>query len=433
MASPGFRARLEASDESGLHLARGVNELSRIDAGLVFSTFLWLGRGKTLHIVRLLFYRPLGKHAHALIWAAIAFAVAGCGYREPMPPARADAAKAEREAQAFVEALKPRRSGKPVIAVVALNESTEITDFLLTHAVLRRAGVADVMAVAPRAGRVSLYPVLEVDGVQDFAGFDQAHPSGADYVIVPAMSEDDDPAVTAWLKRQADRGARIIGVCVGTLVVGRAGLLDGRRFTTHWYYRKTALERHPTAVYVPHQRYVVDRDVATTTGVTASVPAMLALVEAIGGREKAKALAAELGVDSWVPVHDSTPYVLDATRMWNYALNKIAFWRHESWSVDVRDGTDDIALALAVDAWSRTGRVSVEASASGPVKLRSGLVLVARPSAQGTPRLPLTPALKPVQQLDRTLCEIAERFGAERREWVMMELEYPGAVAACAR
>lgn len=45
---------------------------------------------------------------------------------------------------------------------------------------------------------------------------------------------------------------------------------------------------------------------------------------------------------------------------------------------------------------------------------------------------PLVPSLKPVQQLDCTLCEIAERFGAARREWVMMELEYAGGSSACA-
>jgi len=58
----------------------------------------------------------------------------------------------------------------------------------------------------------------------------------------------------------------------------------------------------------------------------------------------------------------------------------------------------------------------VRASASGPVKLRSEIRLLAQPVAQDTPRLPLAPELKPVQQLDRTLCEIAERFGAARRE-----------------
>jgi hypothetical protein len=115
-----------------------------------------------------------------------------------------------------------------------------------------------------------------------------------------------------------------------------------------------------------------------------------------------------------------------------YLLNKAAFWRHERWSADVHDGIDDIALALAADAWSRTGHVSVEASASGPVRLRSGLVLMAQPAAEGTPRLPLAPALKPVQQLDRTRSEIAERYGASRRDWVMLEMEYTGGTTTCA-
>lgn len=332
----------------------------------------------------------------------------------------------EREAQAFLEHMSPRRAARPVIAVVARNEGTETTDFLVTHAVLQRAGVAEVHAVAPRRGRVALYPVFEVEVAEDLAGFDRAHPSGADYVVVPAMDDAEVPEITGWLRQQAAKGARIMSVCAGALILARAGLLDGRRFTTHWYYRKTVLERQPGAVYVPHRRYVADRGVATTTGITASVPGMLALVEAIGGRVKAQALAAELGVNSWSLAHDSSRFKLDLRRMSGYLLNKAAFWRHEDWAVDVSDGIDDIALALAADAWTRTGHVGVAASAPGPVRLRSGLVLAARPVPSDAPRLPLAPGLKPVQQLDRTLCEIGERYGAARRDWVTLELEYGG-------
>ena len=212
----------------------------------------------------------------AAVIAMTVFTLQGCGADVPVPPVDADAGARQMQAQAFIDAMKPRRPGRPVVAMLALNEGTETTDFLLPHAVLRRADVADVQAVAPRRGRVTLYPALEVEVKQDLAGFDRLHPSGADYVIVPAMRDADDPVISAWLQRQAAQGARIIGVCAGALMVGRAGLLDGRRFTTHWYYRSTVLERHPGATYVAHQRYVVDRDVATTTGITASVPTMLA-------------------------------------------------------------------------------------------------------------------------------------------------------------
>jgi hypothetical protein len=109
----------------------------------------------------------------------------------------------------------------------------------------------------------------------------------------------------------------------------------------------------------------------------------------------------------------------------NYLINKIAFWRRERWRVDVHDGMDDIALALTADAWSRTGRVSVEAAcASGRARLRSGMVLIARADVGARPRLPLEPALKPMQQFDRTLSAIGQRFGASRVEWVALEMEY---------
>ncbi len=355
--------------------------------------------------------------------------LAGCGADTTMPPAPADPALREQQTQAFVQAMKPRHAGRQVVAIVALSEGTETTDFLLTHAVLQRADVADVQAVATRSGRVELYPALQVQVPQDIDGFDRAHPTGADYVVVPAMRDDADPAVTAWLRRQAERGARIVGVCNGTLVVGNAGLLDGRRFAGHWSTRSKLLAHHPGAMHVPHQRYLVDRDVATTTGISASIPVTLALVEAIGGRDKAAAVAAELGTNSWSPEHDSAPFALTVRRGASYLLNKARFWSHEQWGVDVRDGMDDIALALTADAWSRTGRVSVhaESASSGTVKLRSGMVLAVNASTPGAPRLPLVPAMKPLQQLDRTLCEIGQRFGASRREWVMLEMEYSGA------
>jgi putative intracellular protease/amidase len=367
--------------------------------------------------------------------AAIGLAGCGTGTRDAaVPPAAHDEAALARDRQAFVEAMKPRRPGRPVVAMLALNEGTELADLLLPHAVLQRADVADVRVVAPRAGRVRLFPALQVEGAQDFATFDRAHPAGADYVIVPAMEPADAPAVRAWLQQQASRGARVIGVCSGALVLAQAGLLDGRRFAGHWYDRGT-LRQRPGATHVPDRRYLVERDVATTTGITASVPATLALVEAIGGPAKAAAMAAELGVDGWGPAHASAPFGLTTGRGAEYLFNKAAFWRGERRQLEVRDGADDIALALATDAWTRTGHVDIEAvSPSGPVKLRSGLVLVAGPATREARPLPLVATLKPVQQLDRTLCEIAGRYGNARRDWVMQEMEYPRTAAntACA-
>ena len=82
---------------------------------------------------------------------------------------------------------------------------------------------------------MKLYPALTVEPDTTVAEFDARHPDGADYVIVPAMSRDDDPAALQWIKAQSAKGATVIGVCAGAKVVAEAGLLDNKRGTTHWY------------------------------------------------------------------------------------------------------------------------------------------------------------------------------------------------------
>ena len=166
------------------------------------------------------------------------------------------------EADALLAALKPPKRRRPLIAIVGINDATEVTDYLMPYGILRRADVADVVPLATEPGPVKLYPALKVEPQATVAEFDAQHPDGADYVIVPAMSRDDDPAVLEWLKSQAAKGAMIIGVCAGAKVVGEAGLLDGKRATTHWYYRQGAarqasrdpLRRRPAAGGRPGRR-----------------------------------------------------------------------------------------------------------------------------------------------------------------------------------
>jgi transcriptional regulator GlxA family with amidase domain len=91
------------------------------------------------------------------------------------------------------------------------------------------------------------------------------------------MSRDDDPAALQWIKSQAAKRAIVIGVCAGAKIVGEAGLLDGKRATTHWYYLKELRDKHPVIQYVADRRFVVDKGIATTTGITASMPMSLTL------------------------------------------------------------------------------------------------------------------------------------------------------------
>ena len=107
----------------------------------------------------------------------------------------------------MLAALKPPKRQRPLIAIIGINDATEATDYLMPYGILRRADVADVVPLATEPGPVKLYPALTVEPQATVAEFDAQHPEGADFVIVPAMSRDDDPAVLAWLRSQAAKGA----------------------------------------------------------------------------------------------------------------------------------------------------------------------------------------------------------------------------------
>ena len=179
--------------------------------------------------------------------------------RPPGHSVAAPPAIAQEEVAATLAALKPPKRQRPVIAVIGINDATETTDYLMPAGILRRADVADVMMVATGPGPVKLYPALTVEPDITVADFDASHPDGADYVIVPAMSRDDDPAALQWIKDQSAKGAIVIGVCFGVKVVAEAGLLDNKRGTTHWFALKELREKHPSMQYVPNRRMVVDQ------------------------------------------------------------------------------------------------------------------------------------------------------------------------------
>ncbi|WP_298460320.1 GlxA family transcriptional regulator [uncultured Cellulomonas sp.] len=129
-------------------------------------------------------------------------------------------------------------------------------------------------------------------------GLDAA--AAADLVVVPAYGggEVADAALDA-LRAAADRGAWVLSVCSGAFALGRAGLLDGRRCTTHWMHTDRLAELVPTAVVDPAVLYVEDRGVVTSAGTAAGIDACLHLVR----RELGAAAAAAVARRMVVPPH----------------------------------------------------------------------------------------------------------------------------------
>jgi transcriptional regulator GlxA family with amidase domain len=335
-----------------------------------------------------------------------------------------------REAEQIIHGLEPPKRQRPVIAVVGINDATETTDYLMPVGILRRADVAEVLAVATQPGAVLLDPAVKVEPDATIAEFDGRYPDGADYVIVPKMSRDDDPAALAWIKNQAAKGATVIGVCAGAKVVAAAGLLDSKRATTHWYFVRELRRMAPTAVYVPDRRIVVDRGIATTTGITASMPLSLTLIEAIAGRPRAEAVARNLGLARWDASHDSGAFIFTRPFALTVMGNVLAFWNREELRIELSPGLDEVSLALIADAWSRTyrSRAVTFSSAATPVESRNGVRIIpdrASSNWSADHLLPAVGARKPAKALDEALAAIRERYGTRTASVVGMQLEYP--------
>ena len=102
------------------------------------------------------------------------------------------------------------------------------------------------------------------------------------------------PGVAAWLRRAAKRARRVCSICTGAFALAEAGLLDGRRATTHWMYARELVRRYPTVRLEEDRIFVADGPVWTSAGMTAGLDLALALVEADRGEEVARQIARAL-------------------------------------------------------------------------------------------------------------------------------------------
>jgi transcriptional regulator GlxA family with amidase domain len=120
----------------------------------------------------------------------------------------------------------------------------------------------------------------------------------ADLVAVPAM-DLDGPAPAAMLdqlRAAHERGAWLLSVCTGAFLLGEAGLLDGRRCTTHWRHAADLQAAVPTAEVDPDVLYVEDGTILTSAGTAAGIDASLHLVRKEFGPRAANVLARRMVV-----------------------------------------------------------------------------------------------------------------------------------------
>jgi AraC family transcriptional activator FtrA len=123
--------------------------------------------------------------------------------------------------------------------------------------------------------------------------------TGADTIIIPGWrdpAETPPPRLLAALRRAHRRGARVVSICSGVFVLAAAGLLDGRRATTHWRYTERLRARYPSIRVEPDVLYVEDGNVFTSAGSAAGIDLCLHLVRLDHGAEIANQVARRLVV-----------------------------------------------------------------------------------------------------------------------------------------
>jgi transcriptional regulator GlxA family with amidase domain len=170
------------------------------------------------------------------------------------------------------------------------------------------AGAQQLIDGTGRSGRGYEIRVLSRDGaplrtssgltLTPHAGLGKVTAAGIDTLIVAGghgcMAAAADRVLLDWISQAASTARRTASVCTGAFVLAAAGLLDGRKVTTHWSAAQELARLHPAVHVDPEPIFLRDGPIWTSAGVTAGMDLALALVEEDLGREVALTIARHL-------------------------------------------------------------------------------------------------------------------------------------------
>jgi transcriptional regulator GlxA family with amidase domain len=196
-------------------------------------------------------------------------------------------------------APKPRRV---VLLAMPCSEAVDLVGaldvFQATNLILKttsgRGPAYTVEVVSGEPGVICTWSGLQLTGDRTYERVD----GPIDTLIVGPFDDLDlprrDRQLVAWVRRTVKRSRRVASFCSGAFLLAEAGLLDGRRATTHWTFCAELAGRYPRVTVDPEPIYVRDRDVYTSAGSTASMDLVLGLVDEDFGRRVAHAVALRL-------------------------------------------------------------------------------------------------------------------------------------------
>jgi transcriptional regulator GlxA family with amidase domain len=155
--------------------------------------------------------------------------------------------------------------------------------------VVRGENVYEMLFLSENGGLIKTSPGLSLD-TKRIGGM------AIDTLIVDGANEPKpaSPAMVKYLQSAERRFRRVAATCTGALVLGDAGLLDGKRVTTHWLFARTLQEKCPTALVDEDRIFINDGKIWTSAGMSAGIDLALALVEADLGAETARSVARKM-------------------------------------------------------------------------------------------------------------------------------------------
>jgi putative intracellular protease/amidase len=293
-------------------------------------------------------------------------------------------------AQSRGEASLPSLSG-PIVVAVALGQSgTDAADALAPYEVFARSAQFSVYSVAATSAPVSMNGGLRVLPTYTFADAATGTAPAPDLIVVPAVNDpagDDEAQLRDYVVHQFRSGAQILGICAGSRVLAATGLLDGHRATSHWSRIGQLKESNPHVTWLAGQRYVQDRGITTSAGVTSGIPAALRLVQQFAGDSEAARVGKEMAYPSWalnastsIPVQRFGPTDLGV------GLNFTLPWFRPTVGVALTGGVGEVDAVAPFEVGSYSGATSVIPIAAGShITTAHGLVILTTP-ASAAPR-----------------------------------------------
>ena len=159
----------------------------------------------------------------------------------------------------------------------------------------------------------------------------------------------------------------------------------------------------------------------------------LTLIEAIAGRDKARAVGRDIGLADWDARHESDAFKFTRPFALTAIGNTAAFWAHERLGIELKEGVDEVSLALVADAWSRTYRSQAVtfARAAGALQSRNGIRILPDEVAANWPAERLLPEIGDRKPRKRSTTRCAPsrpataraRPTSSRCSWSIREIE----------